>query len=52
MAIIYYELLFGNIPGRGKDDEARINDITKNGILLPRDNLLSKDSKEFLKNCL
>lgn len=32
MGIIYYELLFGNIPGRGKDDEARIKDLKITGI--------------------
>ena len=32
MAIIYYELLFGNIPGKGKDDLERINDLRINGL--------------------
>jgi hypothetical protein len=32
MAIIYYEMLFGNIPGRGNEDEDRIRDIKRNGI--------------------
>lgn len=32
MGIIYYELLFGNIPGIGQDDKARIKDINKNGV--------------------
>lgn len=35
MGIIYYELLFGNLPGRGDDDAIRIKDISKNGILFP-----------------
>jgi len=35
MGIIYYELLFGNIPGRGKDDIQRINDLKSNGVLFP-----------------
>lgn len=35
MGIIFYELLFGNLPGRGNDDVLRIKDISKNGILFP-----------------
>jgi len=27
MAIIYYEMLFGNIPGRGRDDNSRIREL-------------------------
>jgi hypothetical protein len=32
MAVIYYEILFGNIPGKGKDDNTRIQNIIRNGI--------------------
>jgi serine/threonine protein kinase len=32
LGTIYYELLFGNIPGVGKTDKERINNIRINGI--------------------
>jgi len=52
LAIIYYELLFGNIPGRGKDDVQRIQDIQKNGILFPSSIRISENSRDFLLGCL
>ena len=35
MAVIYYEILFGNLPGKGNNDKERINYIIKNGLQLP-----------------
>jgi serine/threonine-protein kinase ULK/ATG1 len=52
MAIIYYELLFGNIPGRGKDDNQRMQDILRNGVLFPSGVRISEESRQFLLGCL
>jgi hypothetical protein len=52
MATIYYELLFGNIPGRGKDDTQRMQDILKNGVLFPSVVRISEESRQFLLGCL
>ena len=35
LGIIYYELLFGNIPGVGATDEERIRDFKMNGVSFP-----------------
>ena len=35
MGIILYEMIYGDIPGKGDDDEARIKDIQNNGIKFP-----------------
>jgi serine/threonine protein kinase len=45
MGIMYYELLTGNIPGKGRDDEARIKDIMARGIVFPADKNISQASK-------
>ena len=52
MGIIYYELLTGDIPACDKDDETRIKNIMKNGIIFPNKNNISNLSKEFIRNCL
>ena len=52
MGIIFYELLTGNIPAEDKDDENRIKNIQKNGIMFPNKNNISNISKEFIKGCL
>ena len=48
IAIIYYEILFGNIPGRGRDDEQRIADLSRNGVQFPRNIRISDESRAFL----
>jgi serine/threonine protein kinase len=52
IAIIYYELLFGNIPGRGRDDQQRIADLSRNGVQFPRNIRISDESRAFLQGCL
>jgi serine/threonine protein kinase len=52
MGIIYYELLFGNIPGDGDEDSKRIKDINKNGLLFPSNIRISEQSRDFLKGTI
>ena len=52
MGIIYYEIIFGNIPGRGRDDEERIKNLQRSGLQFPNGKPISKETKMFLKGCI
>lgn len=52
MGVILYEMLYGNIPGRGVTDQERIDDIRRNGITFPAGNKVKISTKNFLKGCL
>jgi hypothetical protein len=45
---MFYEMLFGNIPGRGLNDHARLKDLKRTGILFPSEYRISENTREFL----
>jgi len=49
---MYYEFLFGNLPGIGKVDKDMIKYIIKNGIKYPYSIKTSQMSRDFIEGCL
>lgn len=51
IGILFYELLFGTIPGQEEDEEVRYESI-KRGLKFPSSPRISDKTRKFLINCL